>query len=55
MGILTVAVVTKPFGFEGKRQRSAQSGIEETVEVRRFADRDPERQIDGKCWATTCR
>ena len=29
MGILTVAVVTKPFGFEGKRQRSAQSGIEE--------------------------
>ena len=29
MGILTVAVVTKPFGFEGKRQRSAQAGIEE--------------------------
>ncbi|MEW9899393.1 cell division protein FtsZ [Chitinivorax sp. PXF-14] len=29
MGILTVAVVTKPFGFEGKRQKSAQSGIEE--------------------------
>jgi len=29
MGILTVAVVTKPFSFEGKRQRAAQSGIEE--------------------------
>ena len=29
MGVLTVAVVTKPFGFEGKRQRSAQAGIEE--------------------------
>ena len=28
MGILTVAVVTKPFGFEGKRQRIAQEGIE---------------------------
>jgi cell division protein FtsZ len=29
MGILTVAVVTRPFSFEGKRQRVAQSGIEE--------------------------
>src|SRR3954468_9003222 len=29
MGILTVAVVTRPFTFEGKRQRVAQSGIEE--------------------------
>jgi cell division protein FtsZ len=29
MGILTVAVVTRPFGFEGKRQRVAQAGIEE--------------------------
>ncbi|NNM82760.1 MAG: cell division protein FtsZ, partial [Burkholderiales bacterium] len=29
MGILTVAVVTKPFTFEGKRPRVAQSGIEE--------------------------
>ena len=28
MGILTVAVVTKPFSFEGKRQRVAQEGIE---------------------------
>ena len=29
MGILTVAVVTKPFAHEGKRMRLAQSGIEE--------------------------
>ena len=29
MGILTVAVVTRPFRFEGKRQRVAQAGIEE--------------------------
>jgi cell division protein FtsZ len=28
MGILTVAVVTKPFSFEGKRSRVAQAGIE---------------------------
>jgi cell division protein FtsZ len=29
MGILTVAVVTRPFRFEGKRQRVAHAGIEE--------------------------
>ncbi len=29
MNILTVAVVTRPFAFEGKRQRVAQTGIEE--------------------------
>ncbi len=29
LGILTVAVVTKPFAFEGRRVKSAQSGIEE--------------------------
>jgi len=28
LGILTVAVVTKPFAFEGKRQRIAHEGIE---------------------------
>src|SRR5689334_17248413 len=28
LGILTVAVVTKPFAFEGKRQKIAQLGIE---------------------------
>ena len=29
MGVLTVAVVTRPFKFEGKRQKVAQTGIEE--------------------------
>ena len=29
MGILTVAVVTRPFQFEGKRQKVASTGIEE--------------------------
>ncbi len=29
LNILTVAVVTRPFAFEGKRQRVAQSGIDE--------------------------
>jgi cell division protein FtsZ len=29
LGILTVAVVTRPFKFEGKRQKVAQTGIEE--------------------------
>ena len=28
LGVLTVAVVTKPFAFEGKRQRIAQEGLE---------------------------
>ncbi|MBZ0091736.1 MAG: cell division protein FtsZ [Sulfuricellaceae bacterium] len=28
MGILTVAVVTKPFSFEGKRMKAAQAGLE---------------------------
>lgn len=28
LGILTVAVVTKPFAFEGKRQRVAQEGLD---------------------------
>ena len=31
MGILTVAIVTRPFSFEGKRQRVASSGIDELV------------------------
>ena len=29
LGILTVAVVTKPFAFEGKRQKIAQQGLDE--------------------------
>jgi cell division protein FtsZ len=31
MGILTVAVVTKPFDFEGKRTRVAREGIQELI------------------------
>ena len=32
LGILTVAVVTKPFSFEGKRQKIAQEGLEQLSE-----------------------
>jgi cell division protein FtsZ len=32
-GILTVAVVTRPFKFEGKRQKVAQAGIEELSKI----------------------
>jgi cell division protein FtsZ len=32
MGILTVAVVTKPFAFEGKRMRVAEAGLEELAQ-----------------------
>lgn len=32
MGILTVAVVTKPFSFEGKRMRVAEAGVESLQE-----------------------
>jgi cell division protein FtsZ len=32
LGILTVAVVTKPFAFEGKRLKVAETGIEELAE-----------------------
>jgi cell division protein FtsZ len=32
LGILTVAVVTKPFGFEGKRLKIAQQGLEELAQ-----------------------
>src|SRR5437899_9843924 len=32
-GILTVAVVTRPFRFEGKRQKVAETGIEELKKI----------------------
>ena len=32
-GILTVAVVTRPFLFEGKRQKVAEAGIEELKKI----------------------
>ena len=35
MGILTVAVVTKPFGFEGKRAKIAEAGI---LELQKHVD-----------------
>ncbi len=48
LGILTVAVVTKPFAFEGKRQRIAQAGAgRDLCRARRLADRDSERQADA--------
>jgi len=33
LGILTVAVVTRPFKFEGKRQKVAQAGIDDLAKV----------------------
>jgi cell division protein FtsZ len=42
LGVLTVAVVTKPFGFEGKRLKVADVGIAELAEACRFADRHPQ-------------
>ena len=47
LGILTVAVVTRPFKFEGKRQKVADAGIEELDEEGRLADHHPQRQADG--------
>jgi cell division protein FtsZ len=45
LGILTVAVVTKPFQMEGrKRMRIADQGIAELGQVRRLADHDSERE-----------
>ncbi|HTP95209.1 MAG TPA: cell division protein FtsZ [Burkholderiales bacterium] len=32
LGILTVAVVTRPFAFEGKRQKVAQAGLDQLAE-----------------------
>src|SRR6202012_504470 len=32
LGVLTVAVVTKPFAFEGKRQRIAHEGLEQLAQ-----------------------
>ena len=55
MGILTVAVVTRPFSFEGKRQKVAQAGIEELQQEGRLADHHPQRQADARCWARTSR
>ena len=47
LGILTVAVVTKPFIFEGKRVRAANAGIEALARARRLADHHPQREADA--------
>ena len=49
-GILTVAVVTKPFPFEGRRRMQvALKGIEDLVTARRFADHRAEREAADAC------
>ena len=40
MGILTVAVVTKPFSFEGRRIKAAAGRNGSIVTICRFVDRD---------------
>ncbi len=48
MGALTVAVVTKPFAFEGKRrQNQAERGMQELIDSVDTTDRDPEREAAG--------
>ena len=46
LGILTVAVVTKPFAFEGKRQQGGTGGHRRADAVRRLADHHSQRQAD---------
>ena len=41
MGILTVAIVTTPFNYEGlKRSRQAQAGIKKIARLCRFTSRN---------------
>jgi len=47
LGMLTVAVVTKPFGFEGKRMKIALTGIEAPASARGLAHHRTQRQTDG--------
>ena len=47
LGILTVAVVTKPFAFEGKRQKVAAGRHRGARAARRLAHRHPQRQADA--------
>ena len=45
MGALTVAVITKPFGFEGKRRMAqAERGLQELLDSRRHHDRHSQRE-----------
>ena len=50
MGALTVAVVTKPFAFEGKRRmQQAERGICRTDGFGRHHHRHPQRKAAGRC------
>jgi cell division protein FtsZ len=54
MGILTVAVVTKPFPFEGRRAHAGRAqGHRGAVAPLRFADHHPEREADHRARAAT--
>ena len=50
MGILTVAVITRPFAFEGKRRlQQAERGLKELHRERGHDDRDPQRETARRC------
>ena len=52
MGALTVAVVTRPFGFEGSRRtQAAEVGLERAPGSRRHGDHHPQRPPDGRARA----
>ena len=49
MGALTVAVVTKPFAFEGKRRmQQAERGMQELLEAVDTSHRHPQREAAGR-------
>ena len=48
LNALTVAVVTKPFGFEGpRRMKQAERGLADLAADRRYCHLDPERPVAG--------
>ena len=50
VGALTVAIVTKPFGFEGtRRSEQAERGVERAGRGGRHADRRPQRPPARRC------
>ena len=52
MGALTVAVVTRPFGFEGSRRtEAAEAGLERLQAHRRHGHHHPQRPPDGRAGA----
>jgi cell division protein FtsZ len=58
MGILTVAVVTKPFSFEGRcRMRNAEMGLKklkENIDTLVVIPNDKLLEITDKSWAWNC-